>query len=56
MKEDIDELVEKLFKTCCFDPDYMSEEFARRRYREALEELTDEEYVHICELMKDVEV
>ena len=53
MKEDIEELVELLFQHCYFDPVYMNEEFARQRYRCALENLSDEEYEQIKARIKN---
>lgn len=52
MKEDIEEMVELLFQNCCFDPIHMNEEFARQRFRCALENLSNEEYEQIKEKMK----
>lgn len=54
MKKDIEQVAEKLFQQCRFDPDYMDEEYIRQRCKLALESLTDEEYIQICEkLMRE---
>lgn len=42
--ETIEIMVEKLFAACVFDPTYMDEEWCKKRYREALTELTQEEW------------
>lgn len=56
MKSDkeIEELVEKLFRDCAFDPAYMSESFAKERFRAALIALDDEEYEYVKKKMEDV--
>lgn len=52
--EEIEALADKLFQTCLFDPDYMSESFARQRFREALAELDDQDFEYIKKRMEEV--
>lgn len=51
--EEIEALVDKLFQACLFDPDYMSESFARQRFREALAELDDKDFEYIKKRMEE---
>ena len=45
--EEIEALADKLFQACLFDPAYMSESFAKQRFREALAELDDQDFERI---------
>lgn len=51
--EEIEALADKLFQACLFDPVYMSESFARQRFRAALAELDDQEFEHIKKRMEE---
>jgi hypothetical protein len=51
--EEIAALVERLFQSCVFDPRYMSESFAKERFREALLSLDDKEYEYIKKKMEE---
>lgn len=54
MKKDIEQVAEKLFQQCRFNPDYMDEEYTRKQCRTSLEYLTDEEYAQVREkLMRE---
>ena len=52
--EEIETLADKLFQACLFDPAYMSESFARQRFREALIELDDQDFERIKKRMEEV--
>lgn len=52
--EEIEALADKLFQACLFDPAYMSESFAKQRFREALAELDEQDFEHIKKRMEDV--
>ena len=50
--EEIETLADKLFQACLFDSTYMSESFARQRFREALAELEDQDFEYIKKKME----
>ena len=52
--EEIEALADKLFQACLFDPTYMSEFFARRRFLEALAELDDKDFEYIKKRLEEV--
>ena len=53
--ETIEIMVEKLFAGCLFDPLYMDEEWCKKRYREALISMTDDEWDWIVVKCQEVE-
>ena len=55
MKKDIEQVAEILFQKCCFDPDYMDEEYTRKQCSTSLEYLTDEEYEQVHEKLMQEE-
>ena len=42
--ETIEKMVERLFAECLFDPAYMSEQWCKSRFREALISMSDEDW------------
>ena len=52
--EEIESLADKLFQACLFDPTYMSESFAKQRFREALAELDEQDFERIKRKMEEV--
>ena len=51
--EEIEALADRLFQSCCFDPVYMDETFARERFRKALAELDDQDFERIKKRMEE---
>ena len=49
-KKEIEELVELLFKDCCFDPAHMDEQFCKSQFRTALTGTDDEMYARIKQM------
>lgn len=52
--EEVEDLADKLFQHCVFDPLYMDEAFARERFKKALISLDDEEYLYIKRKMEEI--
>ena len=49
-EKEIEELVELLFKDCCFDPVHMDEQFCKGQFRSALIGTDDEMYARIKQM------